>query len=79
MSIVPLQKITVAGLIREKGWLIERIQNYGAMHLIPMRAAQRELEEVPTGRADEAYKTLRYLADVPERRRQVRDPEAGAA
>ncbi len=74
MSIVSLQKITVAGLIREKSWLIERIQDYGGMHLIPMRRAQRELEEVPTGRADEAYKALRYLTDVPDRRRQVRDP-----
>lgn len=74
MSIVPLQKITVAGLVREMDWLIERVQDYGGMHLIPMRTAQRELEEVPTGRADEAFKVLRYLADAPERRRQVHDP-----
>lgn len=75
MSIVPLAKITVCGLVREKDWLLERIQDYGGVHLVPLRRAQRELEEVPTGRADDAYNALRYLADVPEKRRQVRDPE----
>lgn len=75
MSIVPLAKITVCGLVREKGWLLERIQEYGGLHLVPLRPAQRELEEVPTGRADDAYNALYYLSDVPEKRRQVRDPE----
>lgn len=75
MSIVPLKKVSVCGLAREKDWLIERIQTYGGMHLVPLRPAQRELEQVPTGRADDAYKALRYLTDYPDRRRQVRDAE----
>ena len=74
MSIVPLETITVAGLVREKDWLLERVQDYGGVHLIPLRPAQRELEEIPTGRADEAYKALRYLGDFPGKRRQVHDP-----
>ena len=75
MSIVSLKKVSVCGLAREKDWLIERIQDYGGMHLVPLRPAQRELEQVPTGHADNAYKALRYLTDCPVRRRQVRDAD----
>ena len=76
MSIARLKKVTVCGLLKEKQALLEGLQELGCMHLLPLRPAPSEIEKVATPRAEGAHKALRFLTDLPEKRKQVRrDPE----
>ena len=72
MSIVRLKKVTVCGLLTEKQSLLEGVQRLGCMHLLPLRSAPAEVEKVATPRAEAAYKALRFLSDMPAKRKQVR-------
>ncbi len=75
MSIARLKMVTVCGLLTEKKDLLEGLQRLGCMHLSSLRPAPAEVEKVATPRAEAAYKALRFLTDMPERRKQVtRDP-----
>ena len=75
MSIARLKKATVCGLLTEKQSLLEGLQALGCMHLLPLRPAPAEAEKAATPRAEAAYKALRFLTDMPDRRKQVtRDP-----
>ncbi|MDJ0949603.1 MAG: V-type ATP synthase subunit I [Alphaproteobacteria bacterium] len=75
MSIARLKKVTICGLLTEKADLLKGLQALGCMHLLPLRPAPAEAENVASPRADAAYKALRFLSDMPERRKQVtRDP-----
>ena len=75
MSIARLKKITLCGLLKEKDRVLNGLQDLGCMHLLPLRPAPAEVENVASPRAESAYKALRFLTELPEKRRQVvRDP-----
>jgi V/A-type H+-transporting ATPase subunit I len=74
VSIERLSRLTLAGLATDKEAVLNRLQTLGCLHLIPLRPAPREPEKEPAGHAVEAMQALRYLQDVREKRRQVRDP-----
>jgi V/A-type H+-transporting ATPase subunit I len=75
MSIARLKKVTICGLLSEKSGLLEGLQALGCMHLLPLRPAPAEREKVASPRAQAAYKALRFLTDMPNKRKQVtRDP-----
>lgn len=74
MSIQRLNRLTLAGLAKEKDAVLARLQTLGCLHLIPLRPAPREPEKEPSSHAVEALQALRYLQDVREKRRQVHDP-----
>ena len=75
MSIARLKKITLCGLLKEKERVLNGLQDLGCMHLLPLRPAPAEVENVASPRAESAYKALRFLTELPEKRRQVvRDP-----
>ncbi len=75
MSIKPLKRVTLCGLLREKQDVLLGLQALGCMHLLPLRPPPDEIEKVASPRAEAAYKALRFLTDMPEKRRQVvRDP-----
>lgn len=71
MSIAPLKKVTICGLATEKGQLLAELQTLGCMHLLPLRPAPKEVENVASPRAEAAYNALRFLSDMPQKRRQV--------
>lgn len=75
MSIARLKRVTLCGLLTEKSEVLEGLQDLGCMHLLPLRPAPTEIENVASPRAEAAYKALRFLTDMPDKRRQVvRDP-----
>ncbi|MBT8128177.1 MAG: V-type ATP synthase subunit I [Gammaproteobacteria bacterium] len=75
MSIARLKKVTVCGLLTEKQKLLQGLQALGCMHLLALRPAPAEVEKAATPRAEAAYRALRFLSDMPEKRKQVtRDP-----
>lgn len=75
MSIARLKKVTLCGLLTEKADLLEGLQELGCLHLLPLRPAPAEAEKVASPRAEAAYKALRFLTDMPDKRKQVtRDP-----
>ena len=75
MSIARLKKVTLCGLLKEKKQVLEGLQALGCMHLLPLRPPPAEAENVASPRAEAAYKALRFLTDMPQKRRQVvRDP-----
>ncbi len=75
MSIARLKKITLCGLLKEKDRVLNGLQDLGCMHLLPLRPAPAEVENVASPRAEAAHKALRFLTELPEKRRQVvRDP-----
>ncbi|MCG8689843.1 MAG: hypothetical protein MI806_01405 [Minwuiales bacterium] len=76
MSIARLKKVTVCGLLTEKRQVLEGLQELGCMHLLPLRPPPAEVEKAASPRAESAYKALRFLTDMPQKRRQViRDPD----
>lgn len=75
MTIARLKKVTLCGLLIEKTELLRGLQELGCMHLLPLRPAPAEVENVAPPRAEAAYKALRFLSDMKDRRKQVtRDP-----
>ncbi|OJJ12546.1 V-type ATP synthase subunit I [Alphaproteobacteria bacterium AO1-B] len=74
MSIVPLTKVSLIGVLEDKEKVLEAAQAFGALHLIPLSDAQKELEAVPAGTGREAVEALRWLMDAPVQRLQVTDP-----
>ncbi len=75
MTIARLKKVTVCGLLSEKRCLLEGLQALGCMHLVALRPAPAEVEEVATPHAEAAIKALRFLTDMHDKRKQVtRDP-----
>ena len=76
MSIARLRKLTLAGLLREKTQVLEQLQALGCLHLVSLAGVPREPEETPPQHAVAARRALRYLAEVPNKRRQVRTGKA---
>lgn len=75
MTIVALKKVTLCGLLKEKKDLLSDLQALGCVHLKPLRPAPSEPEKAASPRAEQAYKALRFLADMSNKRKQVRrDP-----
>ena len=75
MTIVALKKVTLCGLLNEKRGLLSELQGLGCLHLKPLRPAPAEPEKAASPRAVEAYKALKFLSDMPDKRKQVRrDP-----
>ncbi len=75
MSIVPLKKVALCGLRKEKQKLLTELQGRGCMHLLPLRPPPAEIESAASPHAEAADKALRFLAEAPQKRRQVvRDP-----
>ncbi len=71
MTIVPLVKVSLVGILDDKDKVLEAAQEFGALHLIPLTAAQRDLEAVPPGLGRDAAEALRWLLDCPAQRRPV--------
>ena len=69
MSIARVKRVTVCGLLTEKEDLLKGLQALGCMHLLPLRPAPAEVEKVASPRAEAAYKALRFLTDMPEKRK----------
>jgi V/A-type H+-transporting ATPase subunit I len=78
MSIVPLYRATLLGLLGDERNTLEDLQALGCLHLVPLAPAPEEPESEPPQHAVEARQALRYLLDVPEPRRQVHEaPDFG--
>ncbi|MXN64013.1 V-type ATP synthase subunit I [Stappia sp. GBMRC 2046] len=75
MTIVPLKKVSIVSVLDDKERLLEAVQAFGAMHLIPLRPAQKELEAVPSGTGRDAVNALRWLMDCPAPRRPVTEKD----
>jgi V/A-type H+/Na+-transporting ATPase subunit I len=71
MSIVPLYKATLFGMVDDKAAALEQIQALGCLHLVPLIPERRETERVISSQPVEAYKALRYLGNTRHKRRQV--------
>lgn len=75
MTIAPLQKLTVFGPDHQEQAALEKLQDLGCMHLVPLAPAPDKPEETKDRIAKDAYQALRFLNDVAQPRRQVlRDP-----
>jgi len=75
MSIVRVKKISLFGLLTQKQEILAGLQDLGCLHLLPLRPPPAKVEKTASARAEAAYKALRFLKDVRNKRRQVtRDP-----
>ncbi|NOD63774.1 MULTISPECIES: V-type ATP synthase subunit I [unclassified Ruegeria] len=76
MSVARLKKMSLVGPAAHKADTLEALQDLGCMHVLPLVPPPNEPEKISERGAREAYKALRFLAEVPEPRRQIqRDPE----
>ena len=72
MAIVPLNKITLYGAESQKETVIERLQDLGCVHIVPLVETPPEMaQDVAVG----AREALKFLRQCPEQRRQVRRPD----
>ena len=73
MSIAVLKKVSVCGLIHEKKEVLDALQGLGCVHLVSLRAPLAEPEKAVSERPEDAYKTLKFLTDCPNKRHQIRE------
>lgn len=71
MSIVPLERVTFAGLSADKDRLLDDLHARGCLELIPLGGDARA--PAGGGPSSEAREALKFLLACPQRRRQVRD------
>ena len=71
MSIVPLERVTFAGLSSEKDRLLDDLHARGCLELIPLGSDAKDV--AGGGPSSEAREALKFLLACPQRRRQVRD------
>jgi len=69
--IVPLEKVTLYGLLEEKEPVLAHLQTLGCLHVIPLGTERGAEEPGPSSAAREA---LAFLLSCPQRRHQVHDP-----
>lgn len=71
MSIVPLERVTFAGLTADKDHLLDDLHQLGCLELIPLRSDARE--PMNGGPSTQAREALKFLLACPQRRRQAID------
>ncbi|WP_171206547.1 V-type ATP synthase subunit I [Ruegeria sp. HKCCA0235A] len=71
MSVARLKKMSLIGPAARKAETLEALQALGCMHVLPLVPTPKEPEKISERGAREAYKALRFLAEVPDPRRQV--------
>ncbi|WP_171170511.1 V-type ATP synthase subunit I [Ruegeria sp. HKCCA0370] len=71
MSVARLKKMSLIGPAARKAETLEALQALGCMHVLPLVPTPKEPEKISERDAREAYKALRFLAEVPDPRRQV--------
>lgn len=71
MSIVPLDRVTFAGLTAQKDCLLDDLHQRGCLELIPLRGDARE--PAIAGPSSQAREALKFLLACPQRRRQGTD------
>jgi len=75
MSITPLKRLTLYGIVDEKDAVLGGLQQLGCLHLVGLRATVDRHEELPTAHPKETYDALRYLLTSPVKRRPASDDE----
>lgn len=76
MTVARLKKMSLVGPAAHKGDTLSALQDLGCMHVLPLAPPPDEPEKIRDRTAREAYKALRFLADVSDPRRQIqRDPD----
>ena len=76
MSIVPLKKVSIVGLAREKTQVLGELQRLGCLHLVPLRPPSTTPEKDATERPEECLQAIKHLRASGRRRRQVvKDPD----
>ncbi|RLJ19569.1 V-type ATP synthase subunit I [bacterium endosymbiont of Escarpia laminata] len=76
MTILALRRVTLAGLAQDRKVMLSGLQRMGCLHLIPLRPKlAADPDRTPSAPAEEAYKALRWISDVAEKRQQVKDKE----
>ncbi|MCF7991517.1 MAG: V-type ATP synthase subunit I [Thiohalocapsa sp.] len=75
MAIERLKRLSLVGTEHRKQAVLDRLQELGCLHLVPLAPTPQEPEKLPPEHAVDARKALRYLLDEPQKRRQVRAPD----
>jgi V/A-type H+-transporting ATPase subunit I len=73
VTIVAMRKVTLCGPAGDKDAVLGELQRLGCVHLVPLAPPPKAPETLPPAHAVDAYKALRYLTDVRDKRRQVAD------
>jgi V/A-type H+-transporting ATPase subunit I len=77
MSIIALKKVTLYGASADAERVLERLQDFGALHVVSLcEGAQAEPEDKVVARSKGAREALRYLLDAPTKRKQSSDEDA---
>lgn len=69
--IVPLLKLTLCGLLREKAKILADLQTMGCLHLIPLTDLPDTLRGA--GPSSESQEALKFLLESPQKLRPLRD------
>jgi V/A-type H+-transporting ATPase subunit I len=66
-----MKKATLFGTSDQKTDVLEKLQELGCMHLVPLEVEAGRPEDQPTAHPKEVMEALRYLLDSPTKRRQT--------
>jgi V/A-type H+-transporting ATPase subunit I len=69
MSIVPLCKLSIVGHGADKDTVLQELQEFGCLQLLPLN--EEAAEQIGTTRSA-ALSALKFLLSCPQRRRQVK-------
>lgn len=77
MSIIALKKVTLYGATTDAGRVLESLQRFGRMHVVPLGdGPELAFEEERVARSRGAREALRHLLDAPTKRKQSTDEES---
>jgi len=72
--IVPLVKLSLCGLLKEKAKVLADLQDLGCLHLIPLSRPPEHIRR--GGPSSAAREALKFLLDCSQKRRQIRESAA---
>ncbi len=76
MSIVPLKKITLCGVLKEKKQVLQQMQLTGGAHLIPLTAEENLKPGMSQQQTEKAHQALKYLTQCANKRHQVQEDDS---
>ncbi|TWT58219.1 V-type ATP synthase subunit I [Thalassoglobus neptunius] len=71
MSIVPISHVRIFGFQKDKARLLNRLQEFGKLEIIPFRSQDGVEFRGPT---NDSRQALKFLLTTPQHRRQISDP-----
>ncbi len=71
MTIAKLNKVTLIAQRTQKDMVLDALQTFGCLHLIPLTKKDAKVQKASGGIIDDSQEVLRFLSETRNQRRQI--------